>query len=284
MQTTQVATRFRSPVLLDMSLPSSLLLAPARTPAVFNPRDLVGGLEKGLAVISAFDLDKPRLTITEVANRAGLSRAAARRYLLTLTQIGYAHHDGRCFSLTPRVLRLGQSYLHSARLPRMIQPRLNQLVAHTGDASAAGVLDGDDVLSIAACGGGLPPSARLQPATRVPAYCSANGRVLMAFRPESEWGPWIERQRLLPRTSQTITDPGQLLRELERTRQQGYALVDQELDIDLRTLAVPLHNNRGQLVAAVNLGASAARRSLDDLVARGLPLLRQAQRELRALL
>lgn len=278
-------TGMRFTEFLNMPLTPALLLAGAGpAPSPFNPRDLVGGLEKGLAVIAAFDLDKPRLSITEVANRAGLSRAAARRYLLTLTQIGYAHHDGRCFSLTPRVLRLGQSYMHSARLPRLIQPRLDQLVARTGDATSAGVLDGDDVLSIAACGGGLPPSNRLQPATRVPAYCSANGRVLMAFRPESEWEPWIARQRLLPRTGFTVTDPVRLRQVLERTREQGYALVDQELDIDLRTLAVPLHNNRGQLVAAVNLGASAAKRTLPDLVAHGLPLLRQVQNELRALL
>ncbi len=253
------------------------------SPAV-NPRDLVGGLEKGLAVIEAFDLDKPRLSITEVANRAGLSRAAARRYLLTLTQIGYAHFDGRRFSLTPRVLRLGQSYMHSARLPRLLQPKLRQLVQQTGDASSAGVLDTDDVISIAACSSSPHLSPRLQLGTRAPAYCTANGRVLMSFEPESRWESWLERQRLLPLTPRTLTDARALRRELEHTRERGFAVVDQELEPDLRTLAVPLLNSSGRVLAALNIGVSARRYSVEELIARGLPLLRQAQAELRAVI
>lgn len=268
-----------------MSSHPSLPFAPqAAQPLTFNPRDLIGGLEKGLAVIEAFDLDKPRLSITEVATRAGLSRAAARRYLLTLTQIGYAHFDGRRFSLTPRVLRLGQSYMHSARLPRLIHPKLTHLVQQTGDASSAGVLDTDDVISIAACSSSPHLSPRLQAGTRAPAYCTANGRVLMAFEPEARWESWLARQRLLPLTARTVTNAAALRQELLRTRDRGFAIVDQELEPDLRTLAVPLYNSSGRVVAALNLGVSASRYSVDELATRGLPLLRQAQAELRALI
>lgn len=257
--------------------------APGQTPV--NPRDIVGGLEKGLLVIEAFDLDKPRLTVSEVALRAQISRAAARRYLITLTQIGYAQFDGQCYALTPKVLRLGQSYMHSARLPRVIQPRLNKMAQTLGESSSAGVLDHDDVIAVAASNmGRRVVSATLQPGTRVPAYCTANGRVLMANQPESGWDSWLARQRLLPLTAHTLTDPTALRLELARCKARGYALVDQEMEPGLRTLAVPLRNPRGDVVAAMNVSVSASRVSLEELTERALPALLETQAELRPLL
>lgn len=247
-------------------------------------RDLVGGLEKGLAVIEAFDQDKPRLSISEVAQRAGLTRAAARRYLLTLTHLGFMHHDGRQFALSPRVLRLGQSYMHSSRLPRVIQPELHKIAYALQEASSAGVLDHDDVISVAAASAGRLVSATLQPGTRVPAYCTANGRVLLAALPQADVDAWLARQRLRPLTPHTITGAERLRVEIARVRAQGHALVDQELELGLRTLSVPLRNFRGEVVAAMNLSVHAARMRPDELLDRGLPVLLQAQALLKPLL
>lgn len=247
-------------------------------------RDLVAGLEKGLAVIEAFDQERPRLTISEVAERAGLTRAAARRYLLTLTHLGFVHQERKMFALAPRVLRLAQSYMHSARLPRVLQPALLELAQSLKEASAASVLDDADALCIAASSAGRNVSATLQAGTRVPAYCTANGRVLVAAMPPAQAQAWIDRQNLRALTPFTITQPERLNAELQRAREQGYATVDQELEVAMRTISVPLTNWRGDTVAAINLAAHAARMSIDDLVATGLPALRQAQTRLRQLL
>ena len=147
--------------------PVSTTPRPASSP---QRRDLIAGLEKGLAVIEAFDQLQPRLTIGDIASRCQLTRAAARRYLITLTHLGYVTSDGKTFALAAKVLRLGQSYMHSARLPRIVQPELNRLVSSLKEASSAGVLDGDDVICVAASSVGRIVSATLQTGTRVPAY------------------------------------------------------------------------------------------------------------------
>jgi len=247
-------------------------------------RDLVAGLEKGLAVIEAFDQERPRLTISEVAERTGLTRAAARRYLLTLMHLGFVHQERKMFALAPRVLRLAQSYMHSARLPRVVQPALIELANTLKEASAASVLDDADAICIAATSAGRNVSATLQPGIRVPAYCTANGRVLVAALPEAQAEAWLARQTLRALTPHTITRPERLRAELQRTREQGYATVDQEMELGMRTIAVPLTNWRGDTVAAINLTVQASRMTIADLVASGLPTLRQAQSRLKQLL
>ncbi|MDC8784694.1 IclR family transcriptional regulator domain-containing protein [Roseateles koreensis] len=247
-------------------------------------RDLVAGLEKGLAVIEAFDQERPRLTISEVAVRTGLTRAAARRYLLTLTHLGFVSQDRKMFALTPRVLRLGQSYMHSARLPRIVEPELHKLAFALKEASAAGVLDGGDVICIAATSAGRTVSPSLQPGARVAAHCSGNGRVLLAALPPEQADAWIQSQALQACTPHTITDPQRLRQEVARARSLGYACIDQELELGLRTLAVPLHNYKGEVVAAMNISTHASRLSMEQLVAQCLPPLLQAQAHLRMLL
>ena len=247
-------------------------------------RDLVAGLEKGLAVIEAFDQERPRLTISEVAERTGLTRAAARRYLLTLTHLGFVHQERKLFALAPRVLRLAQSYMHSARLPRVVQPALTELANTLKEAACASVLDDAEIICIAATRAGRSVSATLQPGIRVPAYCTANGRVLVAALPEVQAEAWLAQQALRPLTPHTITRPERLRAELKRAREQGYATVDQEMEQGMRTLSVPLANWRGDTVAAMNLTVHAARMSIDDLVATGLPALRQTQARLKQLL
>jgi len=247
-------------------------------------RDLIAGLEKGLAVIAAFDQERPRLTMSEVAALCGLTRAAARRYLITLEHLGFVSSERKMYSLTPKVLRLGQSYMHSARLPRIVQPELHKLAFALKEASAASVLDGADVICIAATSAGRMVSATLQPGTRVPAYCTANGRVLLAALPQNEIDDWIARQTLAPLTPNTITHGERLRIEIARTRAQGYAAVDQELELGLRTISVPLRNYRGDVLAAMNVSVHAARVSMDQLVDDCLPALLHAQSGLRNLL
>jgi len=262
------------------------LAATTAAPVLSRPlqRDLVAGLEKGLAVIEAFDQERPRLTISEVAERTGLTRAAARRYLLTLTHLGFVHQERKMFALAPRVLRLAQSYMHSARLPRVVQPALLELAHRLREASAASVLDDADAICIAATTAGRNVSNTLQAGIRVPAYCTANGRVLVAALPQAQADNWLAQQTLRALTPHTITRPEQLRAELQRIREQGYAAVDQELELGIRTLSVPLANWRGDTVAAIDLTVHASRMSIDDLVATGLPALRQAQSRLRQLL
>jgi IclR family transcriptional regulator, pca regulon regulatory protein len=249
-----------------------------------SPRDFVAALESGLLVIEAFDQDRPRLSISEVAQRAGLSRAAARRHLLTLTRLGYAHQQGRQFELSAKVLRFGQSYMHSARLPRLLQPQLTRMALTLQEASSAGVLDGQDVISVAAATAGRVVSATVQPGSRVPAWCTANGRVLLAALPNEALDAFIARQPLLPLTPQTLTQRDRLRLEIERVRVRGYALVDQELEPGLRTLSVPLRNFRGEVVAAINVSAHAGRMSTAELLDRCLPMLLEVQAHLRQFL
>lgn len=244
-------------------------------------RDLIAGLEKGLAVICAFDQERPLLSVTEVAQRCGLTRAAARRYLITLEHLGLMRCERGRWALTAKVLRLAQSYMHSGRLPRIVQPELHRLVAALKEASSAGVLEGDDVICIAALSAGHLVSSTLQPGTRVPAYCTANGRVLLAALPAPQLEAWLAGRALPALTPHTITEPARLRAELVRIRAQGYALVDQELEAGLRTLSVPLVSADGAVLAALNVSAHAARRSAESLLEDCLPALRQTQVNLR---
>lgn len=247
-------------------------------------RDLIAGLEKGLQVIEAFDQERARLTIAEVAQRTGLTRAAARRYLITLTHLGYMRHENKLFSLTPMVLRLGQSYLHSARLPRIVQPLLYRLAYSLEEAASAGVLDHDELVCVAAVSAGRLVSSTLQPGTRVPAYCTANGRMLLASLPQEQVDRFLERARPEQMTEYTIVNKERLALEIGRARAQGYAVVDQELELGLRTIAVPLRNFRGETVAAMNISVHAGRIPVENMVERCLPAMLKIQVELSALL
>ncbi|MDB5749524.1 MAG: IclR family transcriptional regulator [Massilia sp.] len=247
-------------------------------------RDLVAGLDKGLKVIEAFDQERSRLTIAEVAQATGLTRAAARRYLITLTHLGYMRHENKLFSLTPAVLRLGQSYLHSARLPRIVQPLLYRLAYSLGEAASVGVLDHEQLVCVAAVSAGQLVSGTLQPGTRVPAYCTANGRVLLGSLPQAEVDRFLERVQPEQITQHTIVNKERLSLEIARGRAQGYVLVDQELELGLRAIAVPIKNFRGDVVAAMNVSVHAARLPAGQMVERCLPAMIKIQVELGALL
>lgn len=248
------------------------------------PRDLIAGLEKGLQVIAVFDQERSRLSIADVAARTGLTRAAARRYLITLAHLGYMQHENKLFSLTPMVLRLGQSYLHSARLPRLAQPLLYRLSYAQGEAASVGVLDHDQLVCVAAVSAGQLVSTTLQPGTRVPAWCTASGRMLLASLPQAQLDSFLQRVQLEPVTEYSITDKQRLAEAIGRARCQGYALVDQELELGLRTMSVPLRNFRGEVVAAMNISVHAGRMTLEQMIERCLPALLKTQIELNSLL
>jgi IclR family pca regulon transcriptional regulator len=244
-------------------------------------RDFVASLEKGLLVIEAFDASRPRLTLSDVAKLTGITRAAARRYLLTLTKLNYADFDGRYFSLSPRILRLGYAYLSSASLSARVQPFLEQISEATGESSSAAILDGDDIVYIARSATRRIMSIGLGVGSRLPAYCTSLGRAILAYQPEDAIEAYLQRVRLEARTPKTITDKTEFRAVLEATRAQGYALVNEELEFGLRSIAVPVIQKNGQVTIALNLSAQAGRVSADEMRERFLPSLSAASESLR---
>src|SRR5918998_5817629 len=244
-------------------------------------RDFVASLEKGLVVIEAFDAGRPRLTLSDVAKLTGITRAAARRYLLTLTKLNYAEFDGRYFSLTPRILRLGYAYLSSASLSAQVQPFLERISEETGESSSAAVLDGDDIVYVARSATRRIMSIGLGVGSRLPAYCTSLGRVILAYQPEAEIEDYLRRVRLEARTPRTITDKSELRTILQTTRAQGYAIVNEELEFGLRSIAAPLVQKSGKVSIALNISAQAGRVPASEMQERFLPALRAASEALR---
>ncbi|WP_134496428.1 IclR family transcriptional regulator domain-containing protein [Microvirga pakistanensis] len=246
-----------------------------------DDRDFVASLEKGLLVIEAFDASRPRLTLSDVAKITGITRAAARRYLRTLTRLDYADFDGRYFSLSPRILRLGYAYLSATALPTRLQPFLERISEETGESSSAAVLDGDDIVYIARSATRRIMSIGLGVGSRLPAYCTSLGRAILAFHSPEAVETYLRRVNLEPRTPKTITDKERLRAVLEATRQQGYAIVNEELELGLRSIAVPLVQKDGQVTIALNISAQAARVPAAEMEERFLPSLQAASEALR---
>ncbi|HEX4811379.1 MAG TPA: IclR family transcriptional regulator C-terminal domain-containing protein [Nonomuraea sp.] len=221
--------------------------------------DHVQSLARGLAVIRAFSAAAPALTLSEVARTTGLTRAAARRFLLTLTDLGYVRSDGRRFSLTPRVLELGYAYLSSLSLPDVADPHLERLVAEVRESASVAVLDGEDVVYVARVATSRIMRVTINIGTRFPAYCTSMGRVLLAALPAGDLEAYLEGTALRRLTSRTIVLPSALRAELERVRARGWAMVDQELEEGLRSIAAPVRDRSGRTVAAVNVSTHASR-------------------------
>ena len=249
--------------------------AVAATPAPETERTTgyVQSLDRGLAVIRAFDADHPRLTLSDVARRTGLTRAAARRFLHTLVEIGYVHADGRLFALRPRVLELGYAYLSSMRLPEVAAPHLERLAAAVGESASVSVLDGQDVVYVARIASRRIMSVDLSVGTRLPAYATSMGRVLLAALPADQRDAALGEPA--PLTRYTVTDHDSLVAELAKVREQGWALVEEELEEGLRSIAAPIRDASGAVVAAVNLSTAARRGSTATLLSDLLPYLLQ---------
>ena len=236
-------------------------------------------LERGLAVIRAFDAHHRELTLSEVARICDLTRAAARRFLLTLTDLGYVRTDGRMFSLTPRVLELGYAFLSGLSLPEVAAPHLERLAAEVGESSSVSVLDGDDVVYVARVPTRRIMTVAINVGTRFPAYATSMGRVLVAHLPDERMAAYLARVRLDRLTGRTVGSVTGLRAELARVREQGYAIVDQELEEGLRAMAAPVRDRSGAVTAAVNLSVHASRTSVAAMRAELLPpLLATAER------
>lgn len=244
--------------------------------------DFVQSLERGLAVIRAFDHEHPELTLSEVAAVTGVTRAVARRFLLTLAELGYVRSDGRFFSLTAKVLELGYAYLSSLSLPEVAEPHLEALVGEVNESSSMSVLDGHDVVYVARVPVSRIMTVSISVGTRFPAYATSMGRVLLAGMPEPELADYLSAVRLERLTARTVSSVAALRGEVARVRSQGWALVNQELEEGLRALAVPIRDRAGKVVAAVNVSAHASRTSLEAMRRDLLPPLLKAAARVEA--
>jgi IclR family pca regulon transcriptional regulator len=244
--------------------------------------DFVQSLERGLAVVRVFDAEHRELGLSEVARAAGLTRAAARRFLLTLVKLGYMSSSGGRFSLTPRVLELGYAYLSSLTLPEVAQPHMEVLVAKVNESSSMSVLDGTEVVYVARVPTRRIMSITLSVGTRLPAYATSMGRVLLAGLADDQLQERLKLIEVKPLTAHTIKDKAALASVLATARLRGYAAVDQELEKGLRSLAVPIHNASGDVVAALNLSAHASRASMTVLRRDFLPAVIEAATAIEA--
>jgi IclR family transcriptional regulator, pca regulon regulatory protein len=237
-------------------------------------RQSLQSLERGIAVIQVFSRERPALTLSEVARMTGITRATARRILLTLEEVGHVRSDGRLFSLTPRVLSLGWAYLSSLNLWETAQPLMEELSERTNESCSAATLDLPDVVYVARMPTRRIMTISLGVGSRLPAHCTSIGRVLLAGLPDAELDAFIGAAELEAFTEHTITDRTRLRAAIDTVRAEGWAMIDQELEIGLRSIAAPLRLG-GATIAAINLAAAAPRVPVDELRGVMLPELRR---------
>jgi IclR family transcriptional regulator, pca regulon regulatory protein len=254
---------------------------PARAGLARNS-DFVQSLDRGLAVIRAFGPDRERLSLSEVARATGLTRAATRRFLLTLVQLGYVRSDGREFSLRPRVLELGYAYLSGLALPEIAAPHLEELVAKVRESSSISVLDGDHIVYVARVPTKRIMTVAISVGTRFPAYATSMGRVLLAAMSPEDLELYLARANLDALTGRTVTDREELRAVIRDVARQGYALVDQELEEGLRAIALPIHGKGGTVTAAINLSAHASRVTMTAMRTDLLPALQETAGRIEA--
>ncbi len=244
--------------------------------------DFMASLARGLAVVRAFSQQRRRLSIAQLSLRTGIPRAAVRRCLYTLEKLGYvAADDERTFALRPQILSLGHAYLSSAPLVMAAQPVLDRVSAALHESCSLAIMDSDEILYIARSSSGKRLlSIDLGVGSRLPAHCTSMGRVLLAGIAPDDLASYLRRVKLAPYTGRTVVDRERLVEVLSGVRDAGYALVDQELEIGLRSIAVPVKDFRSRVVAAINIGAQAQRVSVAEMQRSFLPALRDAAAEL----
>jgi IclR family pca regulon transcriptional regulator len=248
----------------------------AQKPEAHDKEDLAGSFAKGLSVIRAFDSEHASMSLSDVARRTGLSRATARRFLLTLVALGYAELNEKRFALRPRVLELGFAYLRSLGLPEILTPHLRRVSETLNESSSAAVLDGLDVVYVARVQTRRIMSVDLGVGARLPAPHGALGRVLLAALSPSACAAAMRDAVLPPHTRRSVTSKQELRRILEDVAQSGFCIVDQEFEEGLRSIAVPVADRRGRVLAAMNVSCQANRVALDVMKRTFLPVLREA--------
>lgn len=238
-----------------------------------RPDEFVQSLARGLSVIRAFSADQPELTLSEVARNTGLSRAAARRFLLTLESLGYIESTGRLFRLRLPVLDLGYAYLSSLDLADIAQIHLKTLSEELQESCSASILDDGDIVHIARAASDRLMAVRIDLGRRIPAYATAMGRTLLANLSDEALDAYFAAYERPAMNTNTATSEGQLRKTLADVRRRGYSMVDQELEIGIRSIAVPVRDPSGDVVAAINTSAHTSRVSVAQLRQRFLPRL-----------
>jgi IclR family pca regulon transcriptional regulator len=245
-----------------------------------HPSDYVQSLERGLAVLCAFTQEHPELTLSEVARQTELSRATARRILRTLDVLGFIDSDGKAFRLTPKVLDIGYSYVSSLALSDLALPTMESLSEQIHESCSAAVLDGAEIVYVARVPTKRIMRIALALGSRLPAVATSMGRVLLADMPDDERSDFLARTPLVAHTENTVVDTRRLEALLSEVRAQGWCLVDQELEIGLRSVAAPLHDRSGRAVAAMNISTQAGRVSLATMRSEFVPRLSAAAAEI----
>ena len=247
-------------------------------------RDFVGAMEKGLAVIESFDRANAKQTLSDVARRTGMTRAATRRYLLTLSRLGYAETDGKLFWLTPRVLRLGYALLSSIPLPRLAQPILDRIGERVDEVASIAVRENDDVMFLAHSTSHRIVLAKAGVGMRIPMFSSAAGKAILAFQPDAEIERFLKSRKFPKLTPLTKTEFKEQLTELKSVRAKGFAVSDEELERGLRSIAVPVPDSQGRVNLAIAVSLHAGRMTVDEMIKKAVPELLAGSKELTSML
>lgn len=263
---------------------STAAVSPVVPPVGLKEEDFVKSLARGLLVIRSFDEENQVQTLSEVAKRTGLSRATARRLLLTLNELGYATLEGRSFALSPGVLRLGYAYLASLGAPQIAQPFLQALSEDVHESCSMTVLDGSDIVYVARASTKHLFSLTLSIGSRLPAFSTSMGRVLLADLDRAGVDAVLEASDLVARTDRSTTSVEQIYAELEIAKAQGWYLIDEELELGIRAAAAPVRDLSGRVVAAINVSTTKARMSREDLIESVVPKLVETAKRLSAAL
>jgi IclR family pca regulon transcriptional regulator len=243
-------------------------------------RDIVGSLGKGLAVMEILAAHPAGMTLTEMATRADMTRAGARRFLLTLVDAGYALQQDRRFLLSPRLLTVARTWLQGSSLWTYAEPFLRSAADRFSESSSAAVLSGEDIVYVARIPGRHILSVALHVGTRLPAWCTSMGRVLLSDLPPSELRAFLASARIVAHTPKSMIDRVELEREIIGVSRRGYAVIDEELELGLRSIAVPVRDRSGRIVAAINISTQSSRFSPEEMTALILPHLREAARSI----
>jgi IclR family transcriptional regulator, pca regulon regulatory protein len=259
-------------------------LAEATDHQTIAKRDLIEGLVKGLEVLACFDEQAEVLSTTEVSTRLNISRAAARRFLLTLVHTGFAETDGKGFRATPKVLSLAHAYTGSAKLPKTVMPFLQRISRDLQFSSNCALLEGPDSVCIAAVNVSKLMSTTFEPGTRLPAYTSAAGRIMLAQLDDQKLQKWLASIELFPFTPATPTDKQQLTLDIRQIRQRGFDLSENLFEFGLRGIAMALKNRKGEVKGAISVSMASSACSCEDALAKSIPALQSAANALLPLL
>ena len=275
---------------IPTAAPPAIVPTPKATPAAAldvyaGDPNFMTSLARGLIVIQAFTQQSPQMTISQLSIKTGLSRAAVRRCLYTLTKLGFAGaEDGSRYSLRPRMLTLSHTYTTSNTLSSAAQPILERMSAALGESFSVATLDGEDIVYIARTQVNRVMAVDLHIGSRLPAYCTSMGRILLAYLPAEQLEQYLAKVNLIPHTTRTITSVEKLRLALRNIRRNGYAICDQEYEVGLRSIAVPVYSSSGRVVATLNLSGNAPRLSVLEMQNRFLTPLRNAANELSVFL